>query len=269
MQRLYRTVHALLGLPHRDDRRRQPSPGHRCRNIPPPYGEGLRVVVGDQPRPPNVLECSAIGRLPNRVDPGARGLHELDRRGGLRFLTEGLGSESCDGGMEAEEMTGNADAWGWRGPPRQRRVAESRRRPPLPPPLPWLAGRRSWFMRAVREGGRIRLTEVWFERPPKILRASRGGGRLRLDLIAESDRKEDDRHVAPGQEEREGATIIADEGEEDPYNVDVEEEEVRAPAVSPEKTVTLTRKGKERRCLMMVSGNGDPTWWSRRPVTTA
>ncbi|CAL9107545.1 unnamed protein product [Musa textilis] len=268
MQRLCRTVHALLGLPDRDDRRRQPSPGHRCRNIPPLYGEGLRVVADDQPPPPNVLECSAMGRLPNRVDPGARGLHELDSHGGLRFLTEGLGSESCDGGMEAEEMTGNADAWGWRGPPRQRRAAESRRRPPLPPPLPRLAGRRSWFTRAVREGGRIRLTEVWFERPPKILRASREGGRLRLDLIVESDRKEGDRHVAPGQEEREGATIIADGGEE-PYNVDVEEEEVRAPRASPEKTVTLTRKGKERRCTVAASGNGDPTWWSHRPVTTA
>ncbi|RWV90147.1 hypothetical protein GW17_00047672, partial [Ensete ventricosum] len=251
MMTLCRTLHTLLRFHDRDDDRRRRNQRNRCRNIPTSYGGGLRILAGDAPRPPNVLESSAVGRSLERVDPGTRGLHELDYHGGFSVVTEGLGSESCDGGLEAEEM---ATAWGCSGIPRRRR-AEARMRPPPPPPLPWLVARRSRFMRAVKECGRFRLTEVRLERPPEILRASRSGGRLRLDFVVRSDREENEETAVTAEQEE-----VVDDGDE----VD---SEVRTPAVvSPKEMVMPTRKVEERRCQATVSGNGVPMWWNHRPI---
>ncbi|URD72693.1 hypothetical protein MUK42_25044 [Musa troglodytarum] len=175
MMTLCRTLHTLLGFPNRDDDRRRRNQRNRCRNIPTSYGGGLRILAGDARQPPNVLESSAVGRPPKRVDPGTRGLHELDYHGGFSVVTEGLGSESCDGGLEAEEM---AKAWGgvaYRG-----------------------------------ECGRFRLTEVRYERPPEILCASRSGGRLRLDFVVRSDREENEEAAVIAEQEE-----VVDDGDEE------------------------------------------------------
>ncbi|THU62601.1 hypothetical protein C4D60_Mb01t06830 [Musa balbisiana] len=255
MMTLCSTLHTMLRFRNRDDDRRRRSQRNRCRNIPTSYDGGLRILAGDAPRRPNVLESSAIGRPPERVDPGTRGLHELDYHGGFSVVTEGLGSESCDGGLEAEEM---AKSWGWSGIPRCRR-AEARMRPPPPPPLSWLVGRRSRFMRAVKECGRFRLTEVRFERPPEILRASRSGGRLRLDFVVRSDREENEEAAVIAEQEE-----VVDDGDEEDIE---EEEEVRAPpVVSPKEMVMPTRKGEERRCQATASSHGVPMWWNHRPI---
>ncbi|KAG1363949.1 Protein fantastic four 1 [Cocos nucifera] len=172
------TVHTLLGFSDHSTERRNPP--YRCRNIPSPDADGLRLLAGDTPKPPNIVESAAVGsagKPPHRADLGARGLHD-----NLRLCTENLGSESCDdGGMGIEEIGGRrpeedvrgleAQPWGRR----TRRPWRWRAEAKFPPPLPWLAGRdgrKSRFMRVVREDGRIVLTEVRIERP-EVLRASR------------------------------------------------------------------------------------------------
>ncbi|URD74941.1 hypothetical protein MUK42_10263 [Musa troglodytarum] len=218
----------------------------------PQYTHFVRRRAPDPRR--RYAAAAELGRPPKRVDPGTRGLHELDYHGGFSVVTEGLGSESCDGGLEAEEM---AKAWGWSRIPRRRR-AEARMRPPPPPPLPWLLGRRIRFMRAVKECGRFRLTEVRYERPPEILCASCSGGRLRLLFVVRSDREENEEAAVIAEQEE-----VVDDGDEE----DVEEEEVSTPAVvSPKEMVMPTRKGEERRCQATVSGHGVPTWWNHRHI---
>ncbi|WOL03195.1 hypothetical protein Cni_G11915 [Canna indica] len=263
---LCRTRRTSLGFSDRDER--PPVPYCRCRIVPLHYGGGLRILAGDSPQPPNVLVCSAVRKpLPERVDPGARGLRDIVYGGGLRMCTEDLGSESGAGWMDAEEMAGRANdqAPRWMGSPRRAKATDpSKRRPrlPPPPPLPWLAGGRTRFMRAVREGGRLRLTEVRIERPMGIFRATREGGRLRLDLVDRSEREED-------EERNEATTVIVDEEHKGDNAEEEEEEAIWAPPVTDEQVVTPTRTGDERRCQVTVSGNAVPLWWNHRPVMTA
>ncbi|KAG6508751.1 hypothetical protein ZIOFF_034132 [Zingiber officinale] len=180
----------LSGIDVEDGRRNDPR--RRCRNIPHEYLDGLRIVVGDLLQSPNVVMSSAVRKPPReRVDAGSRGLHDIVYDEGLRMCTEDLGSESGDGRMEAEETEAPGSRSGtlpWRGLKEARK--KPRPRPPIPPPLPWLANGRTRFLRAVREGGRIRMTEVLIEPPVEVLRATREGGRLRLDLVILSESEE-------------------------------------------------------------------------------
>ncbi|XP_074563528.1 uncharacterized protein LOC141820155 [Curcuma longa] len=271
----------LSGIDVEDGRRKDPR--RRCWNIPHDYRDGLRILVGDLSQPPNVGMSSAVGKPPReRVDAGSRGLHDIVYAEGLRMCTEDLGSESGDGRMEAEETEAPGPRSGtlpWRGLKEARK--EPRPRPPIPPPLPWLANGRTRFLRAVREGGRIRMTEVLIEPPMEVLRATREGGRLRLDLVILSKReKKNSAGGEPVDEVRTGTTKIAEEEEEDQEDgdYDAEEdattekttEEVEAEVRSPTAMVVIrTRNGEERRCQDIVSGNGVPTWWSHRTLMTA
>ncbi|XP_019703821.1 uncharacterized protein [Elaeis guineensis] len=254
-------IHTLLGFSDQSTERRNPP--YRCRNIPSPDADGLRLLVGDTPKPPNIVESSAVGpagKPPQRTgDLGARGLHELDH-GNLRLCTENLGSESCDdGGMGIDEIGGwtpeeddrrlEARPWGRRRRPRRWR-AEAK----FPPPLPWLVGRdgrRSRFMRVVREDGRVVLTEVRIERP-EVLRASRRDGRLRLELVGDPNLQ----------------VMISNPEQEEEEEI---EEEVAAEEDDKEEEVAVARRVKSEgaRCVEELSGNGVPPLWSHRFVTTA
>ncbi|KAG6505295.1 protein FANTASTIC FOUR 3-like [Zingiber officinale] len=272
----------LSGIDVEDGRRNDPR--RRCRNIPHEYLDGLRIVVGDLLQSPNVVMSSAVRKPPReRVDAGSRGLHDIVYDEGLRMCTEDLGSESGDGRMEAEETEAPGSRSGtlpWRGLKEARK--KPRPRPPIPPPLPWLANGRTRFLRAVREGGRIRMTEVLIEPPVEVLRATREGGRLRLDLVILSESEEKSfAGCKPVDEVRNGVTKIAEEEEEEDQedgDDDAEEdaktekttEEVEAEVRSPTAMVVIqTRSGEERRCQDMLSGYGVPTWWNHRSLMTA
>lgn len=259
------TVHTLLGLSDHSTERRNPP--YRSRNIPSPDADGLRLLAGDTPKPPNVVESSTVGpagKPPQLTDFGARGLHDLDH-GKLRLCTENLGSESCDdGGVGLDEIGGRtteehdrrleARPWGWKRPRRWRAEAK------FPPPLPWLAGRdgrRSRFMRVVREDGRIVLTEVQIERP-EVFRASRRDGRLRLEFVGDPNLQA----MISNLEEEEEEEIGEDREEAAVAEDDEKEEEV---AVVAARRV----KCEGARCMEELSGNGIPPWCSHRFVTTA
>ncbi|KAG6487558.1 hypothetical protein ZIOFF_056146 [Zingiber officinale] len=279
-----RAALAFLGLSETnvDDGRRNDPRG--CRLVPHENRDGLHVLVGDLSQPPNVLVCSAVGKPPReRVDAGSRGLHDLVYVEGLRMCTEDLGSESGYRRMEAEEEEeSRSSTLPWRG------LKEARKqllpRPQIPPPLLWLADGRSWFLRATREGGRIRMTEVLIEQPLEALRATREGGRLRLDLVILT--KGEENNFDGGELADEGPTetteIVNDVAEEEDLEGgdDVEEEqtptentiieklepEVRSPAAKV--VIPTARTGEDRRCQDGVSGNGVSTWWSHHNVMT-
>ncbi|XP_038988374.1 protein FANTASTIC FOUR 2-like [Phoenix dactylifera] len=255
------TVHTLLGFSDHSTERRNPP--YSCRNMPSPGADGLRLLAGDTPKPPNIVESSAVGpagKPPWRTDLRARGLHDLDH-GNLRLCTENLGSESCDdGGMGMDEIGGRTteeddrrlEARPW-GRTRSRRWrAEAK----FPPPLPWLVGRdgrRSRFMRVVREDGRIVLSEVRIERP-EVLRASRRDGRLRLELVGSPNLQ----------------AMISDQEEEEEEEIEEEEaaaaaeEELAAAAAAAQRV-----KSEGARCVEELGGNGIAPWWSHHFATTA
>ncbi|XP_072982830.1 uncharacterized protein [Typha latifolia] len=252
MLSLRKSLHTLLGFSDPDDRR---DPSYRCRNIPLPDGGLLRLLAGDPPKPPHVVESAVVGPTASppaaRVDAGSRGLLHPDHGD---HCTESIGSESCDGeAVEEAEMEEKVAAAAeeekreW-GQPRRRREAAKADAKRFPPPLPWLVGRRSLFFRVVKEDGRVRLTEVRMERP-EIFHASRHDGRLRLELIGrngsanlEAEKVAKDDEMEEGKEETE---------------MEMEEEKER------------WEVGRMTRCQDAVNGNDMPMWWSHRFVTTA
>lgn len=285
-----RAALAFLGLSETnvdDGRRDNP---RRCLRVFHENRDGLHVLVGDLSQPLNVLVCSAVRKPPReRVDAGSRGLHDLVNAEGLRVCTEDLGSESGDRRMETEEEEAEAEAsesrsstLSWRGFKEARK--QLRPHPPIPPPLPWLAEGRIWFLRATREGGRIRMTEVLIERPLEVLRATREGGRLRLNLVilskGERDNFDGGELVDEGRTEATEIVKEVTEQEDQEEGDDVEEEqtykekaikspeaEVRSPAAKV--VIPTTRAGEEWRCQDTVSGNGVLTLWSHRTLMTA
>ncbi|XP_074569499.1 uncharacterized protein LOC141826150 [Curcuma longa] len=282
-----RAALAFLGLSEINVDDSQRNDPRRCRRVPHENRDGLHVLVGHLSHPPNVLLRSAVRKPPReRVDAGSRGLHDLVYAEGLRMCTEDLGSESGDRRMEVEEEEVEASesrsgTLPWRGLKDARK--EPRPRPPIPPPLPWLAEGSTWFLRATREGGRIRMTEVLVERPLEVLRATREGGRLRLNLIILSKGEENNfdggELVDEGRTEAPEIVKVVTEREDQEEGDNIEEEQtptektiekleadVRSQAA---KVVPTTRTGEEWRCQDVVSGNGVPTWWSHRPLMTA
>lgn len=165
VKELCKRVQTLLGFPEADDARRRGG-------VDLPGGEGLRLL--------------ALRAPAEKVDPGARGLHDCVCAGGLDTCTENLGSESCDGGIDAEAESlglGMGAECGERKTRKEQRRRERANFPP--PPLRWLSGSEGWgcrFMRAERRDGRLILTAVRIERPD-VFRARREGGRLRLHMI--------------------------------------------------------------------------------------
>ncbi|OMO62454.1 hypothetical protein CCACVL1_22831 [Corchorus capsularis] len=155
------------------------------------------------PRPPSPLPFPPS----RKKDPGGIGF--IDDIGGgvdgLMSCTESLGFESCDERRVDdddgdhhddddhchEKMMGiisegksSRDAW------RKKRSEEKKERnnKKFPPPLSSLNqnGQPCFYLKPVRENGRLELTEVRIQRP-EVLRAVRQNGRLRLHLVSSDD----------------------------------------------------------------------------------
>ncbi|XP_073107330.1 uncharacterized protein [Elaeis guineensis] len=173
------TIHTLLGFSNHSTECQNPP--YDCRNIPSPDVDGLRLLIEDTSKLPNIVKSSAVGpagKLPHRTDLGTRDLYDLDHSN-LRLCTKNLSSESCNdsririkeiGGRMPEEDDRRLEAQPWgRRRPRWWRVEAK-----FLLPLLWLVGWDGWwsrFMHVVREDSRIMLTKVRIEQP-KLLRAS-------------------------------------------------------------------------------------------------
>ncbi|KAK8960876.1 hypothetical protein KSP40_PGU001079 [Platanthera guangdongensis] len=254
-------LHSALVFLCSDDR---PHPPHRrCDVFRHPYRRGLHLLADYFPKQPHVVQSTAVRPASVRVkqgDPGAWGLHEAAPCRGIGSCTEGLGSESCDSGIEIDagdetEVKIGRRATRWPS----RKSAEMR----FPPPLPWMLDsgrRRSRFLKADRRDGRVVLTEIQIDPPPEMLRAIRTEGRLRLELIG-SERQD-------SPEENDLQTITE---EESPEALDHESEiSLEEEPAENEEWWTPTMRVEGQRCLDTVGGDGSsPLWWSQRFVTMA
>ncbi|XVF57383.1 hypothetical protein PTKIN_Ptkin06aG0200800 [Pterospermum kingtungense] len=174
-----------------------------------------------------------MAAIPKKKDPGGIGF--IDDVGGgvdgLMSCTESLGFESCDierrvddggdGDKRMEFCEGERDRC-WRL--RKRRSSERDIKKFVPPPLSSLNrnGQPWFYLKPVRENGRLKLTEVRIQRP-EVLRAVRENGRLRLYLVSSE-------HVCSKindeeEEEEEENEQIKQEEEEEEVELQEEEEE--------------------------------------------
>ena len=156
--------------------------------------EGLRCFAGEFTRPPmNVLPAAAV--RPEMTAPPQQSaeitLYDGDAAS-LELCTENLGCESCrEGKMDEEEEKKLRERSG-RSTIRKK---ETRKRE-IPPPLTWLSdgengrGLVSSHLKAVKKDGRLILTEVRIERR-EFLRATRDGGRLRMTLVKRAAEEEE------------------------------------------------------------------------------
>ncbi|OVA06178.1 The fantastic four family [Macleaya cordata] len=168
---------------------------------------GLSLIVGDCPRPDNVLESTAVKpirrkKISNSGNYGYCSLDEIISGGGgngvngLMSCTESLGFESSDQ-MEKELEDDDDDHHQmvevliskpindrsrWRRFVDRDELMENKKKKVFPPPLSSMNrnGKPNFFLRPVRKDGRLELTEVRINRPDQIFRACRQDGRLRL-----------------------------------------------------------------------------------------
>ncbi|XP_029122431.1 uncharacterized protein [Elaeis guineensis] len=174
------TIHTLLDFSNHSTECQNPP--YCCRNIPSPDVDGLRLLIGDTSKLPNIVKSSVVGpagKPPHRTDLGTRDLHDLDHSN-LRLCTKNLSSESCEDGRigikeiggrmpEEDDRRPEARPWGRRRRPRWWRVEAK-----FLLPLLWLVGwdgRWSQFMHVVWEDSWIMLTKFRIKQP-KLLRAS-------------------------------------------------------------------------------------------------
>ncbi|GMI79274.1 hypothetical protein HRI_001596700 [Hibiscus trionum] len=188
------SVHSFLGLSNMAS----PSP-----STPHPHPDskcGLGLVFSNENNNPNVVGSSSLPLFntkpmsplsfsPKKKDPC--GLGFVDDMGGgvddgLVSCTESLGFESCNDDSYTdfceEEIR---DRWRNNKKRGEGKRSEDKRNKKFPPPLPSLNqnGQPCFYLRPVRENGRLELTEVWIHRP-EVLRAVRENGRLRLHLVS-------------------------------------------------------------------------------------
>lgn len=251
-------LHSVLSFLCSDDR-----PHQRGHVFSPLFCGGLHLLPDDYPKPAHVVQSTAVRpatagiKLP---DPGAWGLHDAAPCGGIGSCTEGLGSESCDSGIEIDGGDETAVKIGRRATRRP-----SRRSPDVrfPPPLSWMlgsGGRRIRFLKADRRDGRFILTEIRIDPPPEMLRAIRTEGRLRLELIGS------DPQAAPPVPDLQVIEEESPESLDNESEISLEE----APEENEERWTLPPVRVEGQRCLDTVSGDGSsPLWWSHRFVTMA
>lgn len=156
---------------------------------------GLNVLItsGKSPKPKNVT-VSSLTNSPVKSDQIETGLKvlnsgDIDR---LASCTESLGFESCNERSINNNFYSSEKS---RANEKSRKFDKKNKgikNKSFPPPLSSFNGngKPEFFLRPVRNNGRLKLTEVKINRPER-LRASREDGRLRLNLV-ESEYKSDD-----------------------------------------------------------------------------
>ncbi|XP_012493050.1 protein FANTASTIC FOUR 4 [Gossypium raimondii] len=221
-----------------------PSPVSKC---------GLGLISANESNP-DVIESSLLHlhntktismpstSPPKKKDPGGIGF--IDDMGGgagidgLMSCTESLGFESCyerdDGAVDdrtngykhvklCEDEIRDNNRW------RIRKRREGRRHMKFPPPLSSLNqnGQPCFYLKPVRENGRLELTEVKIQRP-EILRSVRQNGRLRLHLVSsdvcsninQEEEEEEEENEEINQEEQEQEVLDLQEEEEEEMKVE-------------------------------------------------
>ncbi|KAL8109406.1 uncharacterized protein LOC141672834 [Apium graveolens] len=168
---------------------------HRITPLPVFYcdtGLNSLIITGKIPKS-NSVTVSSLVNSPVKSDQNETGLKvvnsgDTDR---LASCTESLGFESCNERSinnniyRSEKLRANGKS----SKVDKNKVVKSKSFPPLLSSFNG-NGKPTFFLRPVRNNGRLKLTEVKINRP-ETLRACREDGRLRLHLV-ESDYTNDD-----------------------------------------------------------------------------
>ncbi|KAK8478932.1 hypothetical protein V6N11_034885 [Hibiscus sabdariffa] len=245
-----RSVHSLLGLSNKDSP--HPLLGSKC---------GLGLVFSNEYNP-NVVGSSSLPLFntkpvpssPKKKDPCGMGFVDDT---GVMSCTESLGFESCnetrvddDPCTEfCEEET--RDEWRNKKRVERRRSEDKKRNNKFPPPLPSLNqnGQPYFYLRPVRQNGRLELTEVWIHRP-EVLRAVRENGRLRLHIVNFDDCCK----FHEDGEEDEAEELEHEEQEQEVHDLHEEQEEEEEDGTKVEEIwkYGVNEEGS-RRCQEMVN----------------
>ncbi|KAK9017052.1 hypothetical protein V6N11_079539 [Hibiscus sabdariffa] len=243
-----RSVHSFLGLSSNDSP--HPLLGSKC---------GLGLVFSNEYNP-NVVGSSSLPLFstkpvpplpssPKKKDPCGMGFVDDT---GVMSCTESLGFESCNETRVDDdpctEFCEEDTREEWRNENRveRKRSEDKKRNKKFPPPLPSLNqnGQPCFYLRPVRQNGRLELTEVWIHRP-EVLRAVRENGRLRLHIVNFDDCC---KFHEDGEEDEDEAEEIEHE-EQEVHDLHEEEEGMKVEEIWKYR---VNEEGS-RRCQEMVN----------------